>query len=134
MTKDVTVIGRREDADFRIPLSDVSRKHCRLVKDGTSLRLEDLNSSNGTHRNGDRVAKHCELEAGDTLRIGPVQFVVQIDGSPAEDELDVPKPVRSAAPGASNGSTLNRSFTPPPEAPSFDSTTVNGRGVTRVSE
>ena len=30
VTRDMTVIGRREDCDLRIPLSDVSRKHCRL--------------------------------------------------------------------------------------------------------
>ncbi|MGC4032063.1 MAG: FHA domain-containing protein [Tepidisphaeraceae bacterium] len=133
MTKDATVIGRREDADFRIPLSDVSRKHCRLVKDGSALLLEDLNSSNGTHRNGDRVQKSCELEAGDVIRIGPIQFVVQIDGTPTEDELDVPKPARSASPRG-DGSMLNRTFTPPPEAPSFENTVVNARGVTRVAE
>src|SRR5690606_14974980 len=42
LTRDVTVIGRREDADFRIPLSDVSRKHSRLIKDGDTLLIEDL--------------------------------------------------------------------------------------------
>src|SRR5262245_14722719 len=42
ITRDVTVIGRREDCDFRIPLGEISRKHCRLLKDGDSLRVEDL--------------------------------------------------------------------------------------------
>ena len=28
ITRDMTVVGRREDCDLRIPLSDVSRKHC----------------------------------------------------------------------------------------------------------
>ncbi|HEX4125004.1 MAG TPA: FHA domain-containing protein [Tepidisphaeraceae bacterium] len=84
--RDMTVIGRREDCDLRIPLSDVSRKHCRLVRDGDTLRLEDLGSSNGTYRNGERV-QEAILSPGDTLQVGPVQFVLQIDGNPADDEL-----------------------------------------------
>jgi predicted component of type VI protein secretion system len=86
ITRDVTVIGRREDCDFRIPLGEVSRKHCRLIKDGSSLRLEDLGSSNGSFRNGERV-QEAELNPGDTLQVGPVIFVLQIDGVPADDEL-----------------------------------------------
>jgi hypothetical protein len=84
--RDMTVIGRREDCDLRIPLSDVSRKHCRLVRDGETLRLEDLGSSNGTYRNGERV-QEAILSPGDTLQVGPVQFVLQIDGEPADDQL-----------------------------------------------
>ena len=83
---DVTVIGRREDCDFRIPLGEISRKHCRLIKDGDTLRAEDLGSSNGTYVNGNRV-QEAELAPGDTLKVGSVVFVVQIDGVPAEHDL-----------------------------------------------
>jgi len=86
LSRDVTVVGRREDADFRIPLSDVSRKHTRLIKDGDTLLVEDLGSSNGTYHNGVRV-QEAEVHPGDTLQIGPIQFVVQINGVPTEDEL-----------------------------------------------
>ena len=34
LPRDVTVMGRREDCDLRIPLGEVSRKHCRLIADG----------------------------------------------------------------------------------------------------
>ena len=86
VNRDMTVIGRREDCDLRIPLSDVSRKHCRLVKEGDGVKVEDLGSSNGTFRNGERV-QEAMLEAGDTIKVGPVKFVVQIDGVPGDDEL-----------------------------------------------
>jgi hypothetical protein len=86
VTRDITVIGRREDSDLRIPLGDVSRKHCRLIVDGEAIRCEDLGSSNGTYRNGERV-QQTELMAGDTLQVGPVVFVLQVDGTPADDEL-----------------------------------------------
>jgi pSer/pThr/pTyr-binding forkhead associated (FHA) protein len=98
ITRDITVIGRREDCDFRIPLGDISRKHCRLVKDGESaLRIEDLGSSNGTFRNGERV-QEAELAPGDTVQIGSVVFVVQIDGTPADDDL---QPIVAAGPARS---------------------------------
>ncbi len=92
--RDVTVFGRREDSDFRIPLSDISRKHCRLVRDteNDSLRIEDLGSSNGTFVNGNRVSD-AEVHAGDTIGVGPVTFVLQVNGLPAEDEM---QPIMSA--------------------------------------
>ena len=87
MTRDMTVIGRREDCDFRIPLGEISRKHCRLIKDDGVLRAEDLGSSNGTYINGVRVQEGV-LEPGDTLKVGSVVFVVQIDGVPADEALN----------------------------------------------
>jgi len=92
VTRDMTVIGRREDCDLRIPLSDVSRKHCRLILEGEVIKVEDLGSSNGTYRNGERV-QQTEVVAGDTLQIGPVIFVVQVDGYPADEDL---QPVTAA--------------------------------------
>ena len=86
ITRHTTVVGRREDCDFRIPLGEISRKHCRLIKDDDALRIEDLGSSNGTYHNGERV-QEATLGPGDTLQIGSVVFVVQIDGVPADDEL-----------------------------------------------
>ena len=82
----MTVIGRREDCDLRIPLGEISRKHARLVRDGDSLRLEDLGSSNGTYLNGQRVQESV-LNPGDSIQIGPVVFVLQIDGNPADEDL-----------------------------------------------
>ena len=82
----MTVVGRREDCDLRIPLGEISRKHCRLVRDGDVLRLEDLGSSNGTFHNGERIQESI-LSAGDTIQIGPVVFVLQLDGVPADEDL-----------------------------------------------
>src|SRR5882757_6115099 len=85
LTKDVTTIGRREDCDLRIPVSDVSRKHCRIIKDGGSIRVEDLGSSNGTYHNGQRIQGSTTVEAGDSVQVGPVVFVLQVDGVPADE-------------------------------------------------
>src|SRR5438046_368168 len=86
ITRDVTVMGRREDCDFRIPLGDISRKHCRLIREDSTLKVEDLGSYNGTYVNGKRI-HDAEVQAGDTIQIGPVVFVAQLDGEPADEEL-----------------------------------------------
>src|SRR3954464_3845272 len=86
ITRDVTVMGRREDCDFRIPLGDISRKHCRIIKEENALKIEDLGSSNGTYVNGKRIHE-AELQPGDTVQIGPVVFVAQLDGEPADEDL-----------------------------------------------
>jgi pSer/pThr/pTyr-binding forkhead associated (FHA) protein len=98
ITRSITVIGRREDCDLRIPLGDVSRKHCRIVLEEDTLRLEDLGSSNGTYHNGQRVEKDAFLQAGDSIQVGPVVFVLQVDGVPADEELQ-PIAVESAVAG-----------------------------------
>ncbi len=89
LNRDITVIGRREDCDLRIPLTEISRKHCRVIRDERGLRVEDLGSSNGTYHNGGRV-QEAEVQAGDHLQIGPVVFTVQIDGVPADDAIQPP--------------------------------------------
>lgn len=77
-----TILGRRQDCQLRIPTKDVSRQHCALLIKDNALVAKDLGSSNGTFINGKRIAE-AELKAGDRLRLGPVTFVVQIDGKPA---------------------------------------------------
>ena len=62
VTREVTVIGRREDCDLRIPVSEVSRKHCRIVMEEGAVRAEDLGSSNGTFHNGKRISGSVTLE------------------------------------------------------------------------
>jgi pSer/pThr/pTyr-binding forkhead associated (FHA) protein len=111
VTRNITVIGRREDCDLRIPHGDVSRKHCRVIRDGDVMRLEDLGSSNGTYHNGVRVGKDTDLHAGDSIQVGPVVFVLQIDGVPADEELH-PITVESAA--TADGGQMPALAGPPP--------------------
>jgi|SRR5687768_12091038 len=84
---DVATIGRGEGCDLRIPLGDVSRKHCSLIKSDDSLVIQDIGSSNGTYVNGKRI-QEARLRPGDLIRIGSLRFVVQIDGKPSEAELN----------------------------------------------
>jgi pSer/pThr/pTyr-binding forkhead associated (FHA) protein len=70
----VAVIGRDQDADLRIPLDGVSRRHAILDATGSTVRLADAGSLNGTWVNGARVTGSIELRDGDTLAMGGVRL------------------------------------------------------------
>jgi predicted component of type VI protein secretion system len=76
------VLGRHSEADIRLPLPDVSRRHCRFVYTGGHWQVIDLDSLNGVWVN-DQPVKRSPLYAGDRLRIGEFLFAVEL---PARDE------------------------------------------------
>jgi len=78
-----SVIGRRHDCDLWIALKQVSKRHCQLSVDNGSLKVRDLGSRNGTFINGKKVEK-VNAKPGDYLRVGPLTFLLQIDGRPAQ--------------------------------------------------
>jgi pSer/pThr/pTyr-binding forkhead associated (FHA) protein len=81
LPSNVTLIGRRQDCDLCIPLSVASRKHCELNMDQNRLMIRDLGSRNGTFVNGQKI-EEARLNPGDQIQIGPIIFIVQIDGTP----------------------------------------------------
>jgi len=80
----VTVIGRRHDCDLCIPLTPVSRRHCQISLNKDTLKVRDLDSRNGTYLNGKQINNETTIGAGDYLSIGPLTFLLQIDGQPKE--------------------------------------------------
>ena len=64
------VIGRDPDAAIRIDASTVSRRHARIIVDGTGATLEDFGSKNGTFHGEARVSTPVALADGDAIRIG----------------------------------------------------------------
>jgi pSer/pThr/pTyr-binding forkhead associated (FHA) protein len=71
----IKTIGRAPGADFIVDATLVSRLHCRLSAGAAELHVEDLESTNGTYVNGERVQR-AALKNGDTLGVGEVEFVV----------------------------------------------------------
>jgi pSer/pThr/pTyr-binding forkhead associated (FHA) protein len=68
-------IGRATGADFIIDAALVSRVHCRVTAlAGGELEITDLESTNGTYVNGDRI-ETARLTSGDRLQVGRVEFV-----------------------------------------------------------
>ncbi|MBN1202549.1 MAG: FHA domain-containing protein [Anaerolineae bacterium] len=56
----------------------VSRRHARLLRDGSAIYLMDLNSTNGTHLNGDPLPSGVEqrIRDGDEIMLGRLKVYV----------------------------------------------------------
>lgn len=67
--------GRHSDADLRLPLCDVSRRHCRFEYDQGDWHVVDLCSRNGTFVNEQRI-EEAVVHQGDRVRIGNFVFEV----------------------------------------------------------
>ena len=75
----IRTIGRATGADFIVDAPLVSRVHCRLTSlPNGELEVRDLNSTNGTFVNGDRV-ENAVLESGDRIQVGRVELVALRD-------------------------------------------------------
>ncbi|CAJ1494384.1 DUF3662 and FHA domain-containing protein [[Mycobacterium] burgundiense] len=71
------VVGRGQDAQFRLPDTGVSRRHLEIRWDGQVALLSDLNSTNGTTVNNAPV-QEWQLADGDVIRLGHSEIVVRV--------------------------------------------------------
>ena len=72
---DPFIIGRALETNLELADSLASRRHAKIVKADGRLLLVDLNSSNGTHINEEKISEHY-LNDGDNLRIGEVVLAI----------------------------------------------------------
>lgn len=71
----IKTLGRATGAEFIVDAQMVSRLHCQLTAGATELEVVDLDSTNGTYVNGQRVTR-ASLTDGDKLGIGHVELMV----------------------------------------------------------
>jgi len=79
-------IGRDRACHLRPSSLIVSQRHCVLRIRGNRALVQDLNSENGTFVNGTRIVGEIELLDGDCLRVGPIEFQIEIESSISVDE------------------------------------------------
>jgi predicted component of type VI protein secretion system len=109
-TRPDVLVGRHSHADIRLPLPDVSRRHCRLVCAGGTWQVVDLNSLNGIFVNGEKV-QQATLRHRDQLRIGGFTLEVDLErGDPTVRLADEERPtdgvlrsIADALPGPDDG-------------------------------
>jgi pSer/pThr/pTyr-binding forkhead associated (FHA) protein len=100
---DKTTIGRVDDNTFQIADPSVSSHHCEVLLRGTDVVVKDLNSTNGSFINGEKVSESV-LKPGQTLRLGQIELQLLTEGMPMP-EPKAPAPAPSAggpAPAASS--------------------------------
>jgi pSer/pThr/pTyr-binding forkhead associated (FHA) protein len=112
LKEDRTTIGRVEDNAFQIPEASISSHHCEVLRSGTEVVIKDLDSTNGSFINGEKITQST-LKPGQTLRLGQIELqLVEGEGAPVT-------PAASSAPAPA----------PKPATPVADQTMVMKRGV-----
>ena len=68
-----TTVGRVEDNAFQIAEPSVSSHHAEIILKGNDVVIKDLNSTNGTFINGEKITE-AVLKPGQTLKFGQVEL------------------------------------------------------------
>lgn len=79
---DKTTIGRVEDNTFPITEPSVSSHHCEILLRGSEVVVKDLNSTNGTFINGEKISESV-LKPGQILRLGQIEMRLEAEGTTA---------------------------------------------------
>lgn len=93
---DKTTVGRVEDNMLQVPEPSVSSHHCEILLRGGQVFVNDLNSTNGTYINGEKIARETPLKPGEVLRLGQIEMRLENGASPA-----APPGPAAAAPASS---------------------------------
>ena len=80
LTVDTTTIGRVEDNTFPIAEASVSSHHCEILRKGTEIVVRDLNSTNGTFINGEKITESV-LKPGQILRLGQIEMRLETEAA-----------------------------------------------------
>jgi DNA-binding winged helix-turn-helix (wHTH) protein len=83
------VIGRDHDAQIRLDVSMLSRRHARLVVTADATVLEDFGSKNGTFRGRERVMTPIRLADGDAIRFGALVMIFRVRPPETSTETQV---------------------------------------------
>ena len=71
-------IGRAAPADIILSDARVSRTHCLVQLGEGGVQVSDMNSTNGTYIDDERIHGTADLEVVSTLRVGNITFVYEV--------------------------------------------------------
>jgi len=89
---DLEVAIGRQDGDLVVEDPEVSRRHAVLRRSGGSVVVEDLDSTNGTFVNGERIRSPITVGPGDQVRVG--RTTLEIEPDQRADDTIVSTPPR----------------------------------------
>src|SRR5262249_37590503 len=91
-----TTIGRVEDNNFQSSEPSVSSHHCEVILRGAEVIVRDLNSTNGTFINGEKVTESI-LKPGQVLRLGQIEMRLENDATPGAPASALTAPTAAPA-------------------------------------
>jgi DNA-binding NtrC family response regulator len=80
--KEITA-GSLPDNGVYLPYKGISKRHFVLIRDDSRWTVRDLESTNGTTLNGERITE-SEIHDGDIIKVGSVQILVKA----AQEDLE----------------------------------------------
>lgn len=114
------LVGRTADCHICLPGQQVSRQHARFSISDGHLKLEDLNSSNGTSLNGSRLSSDpVNVFKGDTVQFADIELLV-FDGpepKPQMPEPPAPENLKTVTFNMADKLQQQATKTPPAAAP-----------------
>src|SRR5258708_10916763 len=83
--------GRANDNTIALNSNKISRKHAVLRVQDSQVMLEDMQSTNGTYVNEDRITR-VPLATGANFQIGPFHFIMTVVPVAAQPTPGQPSP------------------------------------------
>lgn len=96
-------VGRGEDCGLTLESTKASRLHANVILEGDQVWVEDLNSTNGTFINENKVSGKVKAESGDLVRFGDVSY--RLIAPSRSGEVDEQQEAAQATP-ADEGATV----------------------------
>ena len=109
LTEDKISVGRLPDNQVRLEDGAISSHHAELTRKGDDYVVRDLNSTNGTRVNNQRIVE-TRLYHGDTLSFGHLQL--QYFSSATGTPQPLPSPLKKTV-DLSSAAPSNRLVPPP---------------------
>lgn len=117
------VIGRDPGCHLRPASQAISKQHCAIHIRNGQVWVQDFGSTNGTLVNDQPIKGEVQAKNGDKLKLGPLEFELQIiptptpvDGTPLPEKLKAPSSV-SSKPVAPKSGVASKPVAPVPTAP-----------------
>jgi pilus assembly protein CpaF len=123
--KDEVTIGRVQGNDLVLPKGNVSKRHCRIMVQGSRFSVEDLKSTNGTYINGRKIAEPTAISGVDKIYVG--DFVLKVENAESD----------GVAPGMPEAGALGTALPrrpPPPPAPGRATATMRAMDEEALAE
>ncbi len=115
LTEGTWPLGRAADNAVVVADPSVSARHAELLVSAGEVMIQDLHSSNGTHVEERRVANQVALRAGQSARVGMVEFrithTVHVNGDVPVDGVALQGPVMESSGNLARGRSCDQGTT-----------------------
>ena len=99
------IIGRDPTCQLRPASQAISKQHCSILQRENRVFVKDYGSTNGTFINDQQLTPNAEREvkAGDRIRLGPLDFSIQIVMPRPSDSTPIPDSLKALDSGTIKG-------------------------------